>query len=268
MAIANTPAKGIIFDLDGVLTLTAHLHALAWKETFDRYGAYRVEQGEPAFSPFSINSDYPRYVDGLPRFDGVHAFLVSRDIRLPWGTPGDAPGFGSVCAIGNRKNEAFQRLLKQEGAKTDPFAAPLLQGLRESGHPIAVATSSRNGRPILEQAGLSNLADVVIDGFDIATLRLNGKPAPDTFLEAARRLSLSPGEVDVVEDAVSGVQAGRAGGFSQVIAVDRLGEAAALREAGADLVVSDMFELALHWGIEEPGVEKSGLFFVENASEQ
>lgn len=239
--------RGVVYDLDGVLTLTAALHARAWKALFDEYFAALQAGGGAAPAPFDVGVDYPRFVDGKPRHDGIRDFLASRGLVLAEGTIHDQPGTPTVFGLGKRKNEYYQALLETEGITTDPQARALLLALRAQGRRQAVATSSVSGRKILARTGLAAYVDAVVDGTDIAALRLTGKPAPDMFREAARRLGLPPKALDLVEDAISGVQAGRAGGFACVVGVARHNDAAALREAGADIVVADLTELARRW---------------------
>lgn len=237
------PYKAVILDLDGVITQTAHLHAQAWKRMFDEYVQQRTE-GEGDHAPFSIDSDYPEYVDGKPRYDGVQSFLASRGIELPWGSPDDRPDEETVCGLGNRKNAHFHELLQERGVETYADAVEQARRWRRQGLKTAVITSSRNGRTLLEVAGLEDLFDARLDGIDAAELGLAGKPAPDVFLEAARQLSVTPQEAIVVEDAIAGVQAARAGGFAFVVGVTRNGDDDALREHGADIVVADLREIA------------------------
>lgn len=235
--------RAILFDLDGVLTPTADIHAAAWKTTFDEYLRERSRRtGEP-FQPFDPDADYRRWVDGRPRYDGVAAFLASRGITLPWGTPDDPPTAETVCGIGNRKNETVRRLLVEGGIAPYPGSVRFLEAVRRRGLRTAVVSSSANARAVLAAAGLEGF-DTVVDGVVAAERGLKGKPAPDIFWEAARRLGVEPTEAVVVEDAVAGVEAGLAGGFGLIVGVDRHGDPDALREAGADVVVSDLGELA------------------------
>jgi alpha,alpha-trehalase len=233
----------VLFDLDGVLTATARLHAACWKRMFDDYLAGRAAgSGEP-LEPFEIATDYKRYVDGKLRYDGVQSFLRSRDIDLPWGGPDDPPDRETVCGLGNRKNELIGELLDREGVDTYETSIEWLRQLRRRGFATAVVSASKNCERVLEAAGIADLFDTRVDGVVAAATGLPGKPAPDTFLEGARRLGAEPARSIVVEDAVSGVQAGKAGGFGLVIGVDRAGNPDALRDGGADLVVEDLGEL-------------------------
>ena len=232
--------EAVLFDLDGVLTSTAALHAAAWKRTFD---AVLRELKGPDEEPFDIDADYRTYVDGRPRYDGVAAFLASRGIELPWGDPSDEPGIDTVCAIGNRKNELFNAVLAEDGVEVFPGSLALLDHLEELGVRCGVVSSSKNAGPVLEAAGIRHRFEVVVDGIVSAEEWLAGKPAPDAFLEAARRMNVTPERCVVVEDAVSGVEAGVGGYFGAVVGVDRHGDPEALRRAGADVVVSDLGEL-------------------------
>ncbi|MDN2565553.1 trehalose-phosphatase [Aquibium sp. A9E412] len=232
-----------IFDLDGVVTRTARLHAASWKRLFDAYLAERAERtGEP-FRPFDLVEDYARHVDGKPRQDGVAAFLRSRGIVLEPGTPDDPPERETVAGLGKRKNRHFRAALARDGVAVFDTTVAFIGRLRRRHAGTALVSSSRNARAVLAAAGLEDLFDVVIDGNDLARLGLKGKPAPDLFLEAARRLGAEPGRAIVFEDAVSGVEAGAAGGFGLVVGLDRQGRAAALKAAGADLVVDDVARL-------------------------
>jgi len=247
----------VLFDLDGVLTRTASVHASAWKKVFDSFLEQRATQAGSRFVPFDIETDYPRYVDGKPRYDGVAAFLKSRGIELPMGAPDDDPDAQSVHALGNLKERYFLQDLQQHGVEPYEAAIDLVRKLREEEVKTAVASSSSNCAAVLEAAGIAHLFDVRVDGTDVTRLHLNGKPAPDAFLEAARRLGTQPSRSVVVEDAIAGVEAGRAGRFGCVIGVDRRGHAQALRDGGADVVVSDLAQI----GVEvDPGSAWSLVF--------
>jgi beta-phosphoglucomutase family hydrolase len=230
----------VLFDLDGVLTRTASVHACAWKKLFDEFLQLRASPGSTPLCPFNIDEDYSAYVDGKPRYDGVASFLRSRGIDWPLGDPGDAPGMQSLCALGNLKDRYFLKLLAQQGVSVFDSSIALVRKLRTLGLKTAVVSSSNNCLAVLEAAGITALFDTRVDGLDIAALALEGKPAPDAFLEAARRLAVPPSRAVIVEDAVVGVQAGRAGRFGKVIGVDRNGHAQALRDGGADVVVYDL----------------------------
>lgn len=234
--------RAILFDLDGVLTSTAAQHFSAWKRMFDEFlRAHAEGRGEP-FEPFEID-DYHRHVDGLPRYDGVRRFLASRGIDLPEGDEGADPAEDTVRGLGDRKNELVNRIIEDEGVEVYPGSLALLEHLRERGVPMAVVSSSRNCVTVLRAGGIEDFFDARVDGEIAGELGLPGKPAPDTFLEAARRLGVPAAEAVVVEDALGGVEAGRAGEFGLVVGVDRVGQAEALREHGADVVVEDLGEL-------------------------
>ncbi len=242
MAAPKPTLKAAVFDLDGVITRTAAVHEQAWKALFDEYLRARATRlGEP-FRPFE-REDYHRYVDGRPRYAGVRTFLASRGIMLPEGDPLDAPDADTITGLGNRKNDFFRKLLEAGGVQTYPAAVRLVEALRRAGLRVAIATSSRNGREVLQRSGTADLFEAVVDGNVSLELALKGKPAPDIFVEAARRVGATPRESLVFEDAVSGVAAGRNGQFGLVVGVDRAGQRDALLEAGADLVIEDFNEL-------------------------
>ena len=237
--IGWTGYDAVLFDLDGVLTATARLHAAAWTRLFDGYLAERAAaRGEPfrRFEP----GDYAQYVDGRPRYDGVRTFLASRRITLPDGEPDDAPGRETVCGLGNRKQAFFHEVLASEGVDTIPGTVTVVHHLRRLGVRTAVVSSSRNCAAILEAAGIAGLFELQVDGVVAEGKGLAGKPAPDTFLHAARALGVAPSRAVVVEDAIAGVAAGRAGGFALVVGIDRAGAPDDLARAGADLVVTDL----------------------------
>jgi len=234
---------GCLFDLDGVLTHTASTHAVAWKQTFDQLLRDRAERTGEAFVPFDLDHDYLRHVDGKARADGVRAFLASRAITLPEGTPEDPPGDDTVNAVGNRKNVLLLERIRDHGVDVFPGSRRYLEAVRAGGLAVAVVSSSANTAEVLEVTGLGRYVDVRVDGVVAAAEGLPGKPAPDTFLTAAERLGVDPTTAAVFEDALVGVAAGRAGGFGFVVGVDRVGQAAALAAAGADLVVNDLDEL-------------------------
>jgi trehalose 6-phosphate phosphatase len=232
--------QAAVFDLDGVLTFTAAIHVAAWTEMFDEYlRARSTRTGEP-FRPFT-DADYRAYVDGRPRYDGVRTFLTSRGIGLPEGEPADPPDLETVCGLGNRKNVRFHALVEERGVPADPAALELIRALRDHGVRVGVASSSRNAAAIAARAGLSDHLDALVDGAVAAQLGLAGKPAPDIFLECLHRLGSSePRRAIALEDADTGVEAGRDGGFGLVIGVDRGGRALPLREHGADWIVPDL----------------------------
>ena len=233
-----------LFDLDGVLTRTAVVHAAAWKRLFDEYLQARSSRDNSAFVPFDINQDYRRYVDGKLRQDGVKSFLESRGIVLPYGESQDGPDRETVHGLGNKKDRYFQAQLKEHGVEVYEDAVRFLRAVRAQGLRTAVVSASKSAAAVVQRIGLTDCFDVRVDGVESARLHLKGKPAPDGFLEAARRLGVEPARAIVVEDAVAGVQAGRSGGFGLVIGVDRTGHADELREQGATLVTSNMAELA------------------------
>lgn len=235
-------AEALLFDLDGVLTRTATLHAASWKRLFDEYLAGRAGRWGEEFRPFELIADYRKYVDGKPRYDGVESFLASRGISLPWGSPSDTPDRETVCGLGNRKDRYFEEALRDEGVEVFPEAVALVREARARGLKTAVVSSSRNCAAILSRAGILELFDTRVDGVEAERLRLRGKPAPDTFLEAARQLGVAPDRAVVFEDAISGVQAARTGGF-RVVGVDESGNRG-LADHGADLVVSHLGEIS------------------------
>jgi len=241
----------VVFDLDGVVTLTASVHAAAWKELFDEVLERRAEESGKPFVPFDPEDDYHTYVDGKPRIEGVKSFLASRGIELPEGGSDDGPDEPTAWGLGNRKNGYFRRILDEKGAEVDERTVAFVRRLRSEGVRVAVASSSKNCGPILERAGLNDLFEARVDGVVSEEIGLKGKPNPDIFVEAARRVGATPERAIVVEDAISGVQAGRAGGFGLVIGIDRVGLAAALREHGADLILESFddrsFELIEAW---------------------
>ncbi len=235
--------RACLFDLDGVLTQTAKIHAAAWKEMFDTYLASRAARSHEPFVPFDPVHDYGEFVDGLPRADGVRTFLASRGIELPAGGPDDPPEAETVHGLGARKNELALRLVADRGVEAYPGSVQYLHAAREAGLRRAVVSSSTNCQEVLEAAGIADLLEVRIDGHLAEQEGLRGKPAPDTFLAAARAFGASPERAAVFEDALAGVEAGRAGGFAAVIGVDRVGQAEALAAHGATRVVSDLAEL-------------------------
>ncbi|BBE21939.1 haloacid dehalogenase [Arthrobacter sp. MN05-02] len=236
-----TPARlsslgALLFDLDGVLTPTAEVHMQAWSRLFTPYLAEKDVEGY-------TDADYFTSIDGRPRYDGVRALLASRGIRLPEGLPGDPPEFETVCGLGNRKNRAFNETLEEDGVAPYPGSLAFLDAAIAAGVSVAVVTSSRNGVPVLKSAGLRDRFDVVVDGVLAADREIAGKPAPDTYLYAADLLGLPASACAVVEDAHSGVAAGRAGGFGLVVGVDRGVGAETLLAHGADTVVDDLAAL-------------------------
>jgi beta-phosphoglucomutase family hydrolase len=235
--------RGCLFDLDGVLTETAKVHDAAWKEMFDGFLRDRARQAGQPFVPFNPVQDYDDYVDGKPRADGTRSFLAARDIDLPEGHEDDPPDADTVYGLGNRKNEIVLRLIHEQGVEAYPGSVRYLRAVKDAGLPRAVVSSSTNCRDVLVAAGIEDMFDARIDGVVAEREHLRGKPAPDTFLAGARALGLKPAEAVVFEDALAGVAAGRAGNFGFVIGVDRVGQAEALKEHGADIVVKDLAEL-------------------------
>jgi beta-phosphoglucomutase family hydrolase len=237
--------EAALFDLDGVVTRTATLHAAAWAELFDEFLGARAAEGGQPFRAFDPQADYLAYVDGRPRHEGVRSFLAARGIDLPEGDPADDPRSLTVHGLAKRKDSLFQRRLQRDGADVFASTIDLIRALRSRGVKTAVVTSSRNGREILAAAGIEDLFDVRVDGLDAEAFGLAGKPAPDPFLKCAQLLGVAPARAMVIEDAVSGVQAGRRGGFGLVVGVDRGGNREALLAHGADFVVSDLAEIGV-----------------------
>ena len=232
-----------LFDLDGVLTKTADVHAAAWKQTFDEFLAGEASRSGAAFVPFDPGADYQRYVDGEPRADGVRNFLASRHIELPEGDDDDKPGTRTIRGIGNAKNAVVLHLFETKGVAVYDGAVALVRNLRARGTKIAVVSASENTETVLRAAGIADLFDARIDGIVVKQRRLAGKPAPDSYLEGARVVGVEPGDAVVIEDALAGVEAGRAGNFGLVVGVDHHGQPDQLRSHGADVVVSDLAEL-------------------------
>ena len=233
----------VIFDLDGVITKTATLHAHAWKETFDQYLKLREKRDGEPFHEFTYQNDYLTFVDGKPRYQGVKTFLESRSIILPFGNPSDPPDKETITGIGNKKNQLFHQLLKEEGAEVFDSSIGLVKKLKENGIKVGVASSSKNCQAILKSVGLEDLFQARVDGIVSAELGLKGKPEGDIFVTAAKNLGTLPENSVVVEDASSGVEAGRNGGFGLVLGVARENNEQELTRAGADLVVTDLAEI-------------------------
>jgi beta-phosphoglucomutase family hydrolase len=234
--------RACLFDLDGVLTPTAVVHAAAWKQMLDAYLGERAARAVEPFVPFDAHADYERYIDGKARADGVRSFLAARGIELPEGTPADPPSAETVWGLGNRKDELVSALL-QQGVEAYPGSVRYVRAVRDAGLRRAVVSASEHCREVLEAAGIADLFEVRIDGIVASERHLRGKPAPDSFVAAAEALGVPSAAAAVFEDALAGVEAGRAGGFGFVVGVDRTGQADALREHGADVVVSDPAEL-------------------------
>jgi len=243
--VVGLPAqvRACLFDLDGVLTQTATVHAAAWKEMFDAYLRARARQRHEAFVAFDAVTDYDAYVDGKPRADGTRSFLAARGIELPEGTPNDPAGDETVAGLGNRKNDIMLRRIRDDGVQPYPGSVRYVRAAREAGLHRAVVSSSANCRDVLVAAGINELFEERVDGLTARRDHLAGKPAPDTFLAAARALDVAPADAAVFEDALAGVAAGRAGGFGFVVGVDRAGQAEQFSAHGADVVVGDLADL-------------------------
>jgi len=241
--VTSDSFDAVLFDLDGVLTATAEVHASCWKKTFDHYLQLRAAKNNEPFQPFDLNRDYSSYVDGMPRFDGVKSFLESRGIDLPYGHPDDPPDRETICGIGNRKEDLLIKTLKTVGVQVYEGSVAWVRHLRSTGIKTAVVSSSKNCQAVLEAGGIDDLFDARVDGHIVEDQKLPGKPAPDTYLHASALLHASPRRAVIVEDAIVGVQAGRNGGFGLVIGVDRKNHGEALRENGADVVVTDLKEM-------------------------
>jgi beta-phosphoglucomutase family hydrolase len=242
-AITRNLYDAVLLDLDGVITDTASIHATCWKLMFDEYLQNRATRKGEIFRPFDLATDYRLYVDGKPRYDGVRDFLKSRNIQLPEGSPDDPPQAETVAGLGNCKNELVNEIIEHKGVEPYEGSVELIHQLRRRGFKIAVVTSSQNCTAVLKSAKLDDFFDAQVDGNVIHAQHLAGKPAPDTFLMAAKRLGVEPARAIVIEDAISGVEAGSAGGFGLVIGVARKGNVEELRQHGAHLVVNDLGEL-------------------------
>jgi beta-phosphoglucomutase family hydrolase len=232
-----------LFDLDGVLTQTAKVHAAAWKEMFDAFLRARAAERGEDFAPFDAVRDYDEYVDGRPRVDGVRAFLASRGIDLPEGGPDDAPDALTITGLGERKNKIVLEMIREHGVEPYDGSVRYVNAARDGGLRCCVVSSSTNCRDVLAAAGIADLFEEIIDGHVAEAEHLRGKPAPDTYLAGARAVGETPEHAAVFEDALVGVEAGRAGRFALVIGIDRVGQAAALKAHGADVVVGDLSEL-------------------------
>jgi beta-phosphoglucomutase family hydrolase len=232
-----------LFDMDGVVTQTALVHAAAWKEMFDNYLRQRAEETGEKFVPFDSSHDYDQYVDGKPRLDGTRSFLQSRGINLPEGSPGDKPGTATIQGLSNEKNNLVVEKIRTDGVKVYDGTIRYIKAVRAAGLRTAIVSSSANTVDVLNAAGIADLFDARVDGIVAKQRHLAGKPAPDTFLAAAHDLGVPPAQAAVFEDAQSGVAAGHAGHFALVVGVDRVGQAEELRKHGADIVVKDVAEL-------------------------
>lgn len=235
--------RACLFDLDGVLTSTAKVHAAAWKEMFDAFlGRWSQRTGRPC-AQFDVIADYDAYVDGKPRNDGTRDFLASRGIELPEGSPDDPPGAETVIGLGDVKNDIVLRRIRTDGVQAYPGSVEYLRRAADAGLCRVVVSSSTNCHDVLVAAGIDDLIEARVDGITAAQQHLRGKPAPDTFLAGARLAGVEPDQAAVFEDALAGVEAGRAGHFGLVVGVDRVGQAEALKAHGADIVVNDLAEL-------------------------
>lgn len=235
--------RATLFDLDGVLTDTASVHKKAWKAMFDEFLKAEAERTGAKFVPFDVDTDYLDFVDGKKREDGVRSFLDSRNIDVPEGTPDDGADARTIYGLGNRKNEQFQQTLHTDGVEVFEGSRRYLEAVVNAGLSTAVVSSSANTREVLELTGLDKFVQQRVDGVTLREQNIAGKPAPDSFLRAAELLGVRPEQAVVFEDALSGVEAGRAGKFGYVVGVDRVGHADALRRNGADVVVTDLAEL-------------------------
>jgi beta-phosphoglucomutase family hydrolase len=238
----------VLFDMDGVVSATAAAHAIAWKLSFDPLLEKRADERDEPFQPFDPDLDYRRYVDGRPRHDGIRSFLESRSIELPDGSEDDDPDDETVCGLGKRKNACFHAWLDRHRVETFPGTVALIEVLSTAGIKVAVFSASRNAEAVLASAGVLDRFDAKVDGNDMAELDLPGKPDPAILHEAASRLGVAPQRCAVIEDAIAGIEAGARGGYGLVIGVDRGAQGQALANAGADLVVGDLAELALEEG--------------------
>jgi trehalose 6-phosphate phosphatase len=245
VTISKSEVDGVIFDLDGVVTRTAIVHAAAWKRLFDEYLEQHAAREGASFQPFDADRDYRQYVDGKPRYDGVVSFLESRGISLAYGQPTDPPDRETVCGLGNRKNQYFLEQLREHGVDVYQSTVEFIHSLRARGIRTAIISASKNCAEVLKVAGISELFNAKVDGVDADELGLAGKPNPAVFLEAARRLGLTRDRVVVVEDAIAGVQAGRDGHFGLVVGVNRSGRSGVLKKNGADVEIADLSEVAV-----------------------
>lgn len=239
--------KAAIIDLDGVLTKTAAQHSKAWKMAFDEYNSQRKLSGKESFAPYDPQVDYPKYIDGIPRYDGVSQFLKSRGIDLPFGTSQDEVTAETICGIGNHKNEIYQRLIAEEGVEVFEKNVEQIKSWKNAGIKTAVISSSKNCRNILETAGLEDLFEVRVDGIISEERNIPGKPEPDIFLEAARELGVKPQEALIVEDAQAGVEAGKKGDFRLVVGIKNASNEEELLQKGADVVVGNLQELKIEF---------------------
>ncbi len=238
--IKNINFKAVVLDMDGVITKTAIVHAKAWKKMFDEF--LKETQGDD-FQPLDINKDYNEYIDGIPRFDGIRRFLKSRNIEIPEGTAEDDAGKNTIHGLGKRKNNIFLKVIEKDGVEVYPDASDMIEKWKKENKKLAVISSSRNCKLIMEKAGMEKKIDVRVDGVTLQEENLKGKPEPDIFLKAAEYLNVNIDETIVIEDAILGVQAGKKGKFALVVGVARNGKRNSLKEAGADIVVKELTEL-------------------------
>ncbi len=247
----SVPLAAVLFDMDGVVVDTASMHAAIWKDMFDRFLEERSRRTGEEFRAFDAGRDYRRHVDGRPRADGVRCFLLSRGIDLPWGSEADGPEQETIIGLGNRKNRLFRERIAKDAVRPFPGTMRLLHALRAAGIDVAIFSASRNMTHVLRAAGVEDLFGIRVDGRDVASLGIPGKPDPAMLLEAAARLGVEPARAAIIEDSIAGIEAGRRGGFARIIGIDRGGNRNSLRLAGAHLVVEDAGELAFnaHHGI-------------------
>ncbi|MFC1709241.1 HAD family hydrolase [Candidatus Omnitrophota bacterium] len=241
--ITKEKFDAILFDMDGVLTATAKVHAACWKKMFDEFLKKHSAENNKPFVPFDKDADYKFYVDGKPRYDGVRSFLKSRDITLPEGTPESPPDSVTICGLGNRKNALINEVLESDGVEVYPGSLKFIKYVRDLKIRTAVVSSSKNCQAIIRAGKIEDFFETRVDGVVSSQLKLTGKPAPDIFIQAAKNLGVEPKRAVVVEDAISGVQAGRNGKFGLVVGVNREGDPQVLLDNGADVVVNDLAEL-------------------------
>jgi beta-phosphoglucomutase family hydrolase len=248
-SVDATAYKAWLFDMDGVLTQTALVHAAAWKQAFDEFLAEETKRTGTTYEPFDAEADYEKYVDGEPRADGVRNFLAARGITLPEGNDNDPPDARTVCGVGNRKNDLVLKVIQKQGVKVYDGAVTLVKFLRAHGVKVGVVSASENTVAALTAAGIVDLFDARVDGHTVKDMHLAGKPAPDSYLEGAKMLDVDPSEAVVVEDAIAGVQAGKAGHFGLVVGVDNHDKGAGhdyadqLHAHGANVVVVNLADL-------------------------
>jgi len=245
LQISPKEIDAVVFDMDGVITDTATIHAAAWKQMFDEYLRKRAERQGEQFQPFDADLDYRRHVDGKPRYDGVKGFLESRGISLPYGNPEDKSDKETICGLGNRKNRYFLQRLKKQGVKLYESSITFIKQLKSSGIRTAIISASRNAEAVLDAVDIQDIFSVKVDGVDSVKLQLKGKPDPAIFLEAAKRLKVKPEKTAIVEDSLAGVEAGRRGKFKLVIGLDRANQGKDLRKRGADIVVQDLSQIEI-----------------------